>query len=600
MTPPKKKAGSGAGLSILGGAGSPTTTASGAGSMTLPNAATLEAAANAAGISLTPAQIKAIAGKKVPITVGTSGYPSGADLVSAVDGLSSLKGFGESASKVVAQAIGLNDPSLGTSVSSRANSITKYYPASGDLNTLNPSSMQPYSTPPKVLSTVGKTTNATIPPQAKTYIDGVLKRIGAPITANTEKGFTLWLENEQGGTGLPSFTQNQGNPLGIQTPQAQESGKRGDLQTAIALTAQELNTNYQGIVDAFKSDAAPEAIGQAIVNTAWNNGQANGTGYGGLASFMSGGANNPGAVTSQPAIQGSTPYEQYTSLANADNTLTNWGLDTPEMNKMVTNLVASGVTNTNQILQNIRQTQTYKQAFPGLSEYNAKPGQIHMTESEYRTYSQSLQNAAQQYGGVRLNQNQVATLLNGNVSPSEFQQRVQDIGVAVANADPGTKAILKQQFGIDPAHLFAYYANPKETLPDMQRAVASGEIQDYANRVGLAGLRPAGAAQLADMAKLSATQGNNPLGVGVSQVEGSLLNASRDSALTSAAPGANVPTINTNQLIGSQLAGFGGQSQVADQIAVGRAEGARAAPFDKGGGPEQTSKGVTGIGSAST
>ncbi len=300
----------------------------------------------------------------------------------------------------------------------------------------------------------------------------------------------------------------------------------------------------------------------------------------------------------QAALIGATATNRYSATANADSTLTNWGIDTPEMNALVNKMVAAGVTNQNELLQNIRATQTYKQAFPGLTEFNSKPGQVHMTENEYRTYSQSLQNAAQQYGQVHLNQGQIAQLLNGNVSPAEFQQRVQDIGTAVANADPGTKAILQQQFGINPAHIFSYYANPKEALPDMQRAIASGEIQDYANRVGLGGLKPAGAGQLADMAKLSATQGNQALGYGVSNIENSLLTASRDNALLHAAPGANAPTIDTNQLIGSQLAGFGGTTQAGAQLAVGRAEQARTAPFEKGGGYDQSTAGVTGVGSA--
>ena len=301
----------------------------------------------------------------------------------------------------------------------------------------------------------------------------------------------------------------------------------------------------------------------------------------------------------QAALIGATASAKYTAEADADSTLTNWGLDTPEMNSLVNKMVANGVTNQNEILQNIRQSQTYKTAFSGLAEYNSVPGHVHMTENEYRTYSQAVLGAAQQYGQVSLNQQQIGQLLKGNVSASEFQQRVQDIGSAIANANAGTKQILEQQFGINPSHLFAYYANPKEALPDMQRAVASGEIQDYANRVGLGGLRPSGANQLADMAKLAATQGNNNLAYGVGQIEGSLLNASRDSALTASQPGAGTPTINTNTLIGSQLAGFGGNSQVADQIAVGRAEGARAAPFDKGGGFEQSSKGVD-VGSSPT
>ena len=102
------------------------------------------------------------------------------------------------------------------------------------------------------------------------------------------------------------------------------------------------------------------------------------------------------------------------------------------------------------------------------------------------------------------------------------------------------------------------------------------------------------------MAKLSATQGNNPLGVGVQNIEGSLLTASRDSALTRTNPGQGAPSVTTNQLIGSQLAGFAGTNQAAEQIQVGRAEAERAQPFEKGGGAAEDARGVYGIGSTPT
>lgn len=300
------------------------------------------------------------------------------------------------------------------------------------------------------------------------------------------------------------------------------------------------------------------------------------------------------------ALIGATASAKYSAEANADSTLTNWGIDTPEVNRLVSQMVAGGVTNVNEILQNIRQTATYQKAFAGLAEYNKVPGHVHMTEQEYRSYSQAVLGAAQQYGNVNLNQNQIGQLLKGNVSAAEFQQRVMDIGAAVANADQGTKDILKQWYGIDASHLFAYYANPKEALPDMQRAVASGEIEDYAQRIGFGGLTKAGASQLADMAKLASTQGNSNLGYGVGQIESSLLGAARDTGLSAKNPGAGGTPLDTNTLIGSVLPGFAGTTQVQAQTQVARAEQAAAAPFEKGGGYEETQRGVIGLGAART
>lgn len=300
------------------------------------------------------------------------------------------------------------------------------------------------------------------------------------------------------------------------------------------------------------------------------------------------------------ANSGALESAKYTALANADATLTAWGIDTPELNNMVSKLSAEGVTNPNEILDNIRQTATYKRAFAGLAEYNAEKGHVHMTEAEYRTYSQSVLGAAQQYGVPKgfINQEEIGNLLKGNVSASEFQQRVEDIYSAVANADPGTKKLLQSQFGVGPGQLMSYFANPKKALPVMQRQVASAEIGDYAKRVGLSGLSLSGEEQLAQQAKLTAAQGNNQLGTGVANIESSLLSASKDAALLSSAPGAGAPMLNTNELIGSQIAGFGGTNERGAQIAVERAEQGKAAPFEAGGGDVQTDRGVVGIGSA--
>ena len=79
-----------------------------------------------------------------------------------------------------------------------------------------------------------------------------------------------------------------------------------------------------------------------------------------------------------------------------------------------------------------------------------------------------------------------------------------------------------------------------------------------------------------------------------------LQTAARDVSLTKAAPGAAAPTVDTNTLIGSQIAGFGGTSQPAAQQAVALAEQAAVAPFEKGGGYSETAKGVTGLGAART
>ena len=302
----------------------------------------------------------------------------------------------------------------------------------------------------------------------------------------------------------------------------------------------------------------------------------------------------------QPVLLGQSQSAIYSAMANAQNYLTQWNIDTPEVEKVITDAVKLGMTNLNEVMNNIRSTETYRKAFAGLAEYNAVPGHIKMTENEYRSYSQAVMGAAQQYGGFTPSQAQIGEILKGNVSAAEFNQRVQDIAAQVNNADQNVKDLLKREFNVDTNHLFAWWANPKEALPDLQRAVATADVQDYAQRVGLGGLSFKGAEQLAQMAKMAGTAGNQGLGYGIGQIENAELAASRDVGLTKTLPGQNTPTVNTNTLLASQLAGFGGINQIAAQTQVARAEEAKVAPFEKGGGYAESAKGVIGLGSART
>ncbi len=322
-----------------------------------------------------------------------------------------------------------------------------------------------------------------------------------------------------------------------------------------------------------------------------------------------------GTRTATLGVSNPSALSQESAYGVVSNYLETWGLqqDAPYVYQMITR-AGDHVVNTDAVLNAVRgntpsglgpkvdeflKTQ-YDNAFPGLEQYNNQKGAIHMTEGAYQTYSQTVMNSATQFGAPMPSQREIGTLLNGHTSAAEYQQRVQDIYAAVKNADAGTKQILQHEFGINQKDLFAYYANPKNALPEMQRKIASAEIQDYANRVGLPGVGERSGNQLGDMAKLSATQGNTNLGYGVSQIENSLLTASKGQPLTASNPGAANPTVNTNTLIGAQLAGFGGQNQRADQVAVERAAQAKVAPFERGGGPVSDARGVIGSGSAST
>lgn len=127
------------------------------------------------------------------------------------------------------------------------------------------------------------TYTSTLAPNVKTFVDGVLNGIGAPINNATEQAMLNWLANEQGGNGLPDFTQNQGNPLGVQTPDAQAAGRTGDVGGGVSATVSTLlgSSNYTNVVAAFRAGKSTLGIDQQIVASPWN-----GSHYSGITTFL--------------------------------------------------------------------------------------------------------------------------------------------------------------------------------------------------------------------------------------------------------------------------------------------------------------------------
>lgn len=319
--------------------------------------------------------------------------------------------------------------------------------------------------------------------------------------------------------------------------------------------------------------------------------------------------------TPAPTVN-SDGYLQQTLTANRigsaydtiQNTFDQWGLGNlvPWAQDQIFNHGATAQTVMNELRYGKGpQHQEYENAFPGLSEHNSTNGvgSEHLTEAQYQQLSQGYQGVANQYGlpAGFLDKNEMANLIKGNVSAAEFQQRLTDGYVAAQNASPEAKALLQKYYGIGPSQMTAYWLNPQKALPLLQRQIASADIGGYAQQTGLNGLTQAQAEELASRARLGATAGNQGLAASTAQIENSLLAASKGAELQgSGAPGANLPGVDIKSLIGSQIAGFSGTDQIQAQEAVDKASSARAGIDQKGGGYDQTAKGVTGIGGASS
>jgi hypothetical protein len=161
-------------------------------------------------------------------------------------------------------------------------------------------------------------------------------------------------------------------------------------------------------------------------------------------------------------------------------------------------------------------------------------------------------------------------------------------------ADPATAQALAAQ-GVNFGDLLGYYLDPKKMEPILTDMTNQAQLQGYAQNAGIANLTPTMAQELTQRAKSNI----NPDGTfSTAQEQQALDVAAQGQGLTAVAPGSNAQTVDTTQLIGTKLAGFGGTTQVEAQQATQKALQGQEAPFQKAGGFATTPQGVTGIGSS--
>jgi len=116
-----------------------------------------------------------------------------------------------------------------------------------------------------------------------------------------------------------------------------------------------------------------------------------------------------------------------------------------------------------------------------------------ISEAEYINLENSYANTLKAYGlgnMVSLNREdnykKFADYIAGDISASEFKDRVDTVVTRVQNSDPTIKATLKAFYPeITDADLVGYFLNPKENLPKLQEKVTASEIGAAATGAGL-------------------------------------------------------------------------------------------------------------------
>jgi len=186
-----------------------------------------------------------------------------------------------------------------------------------------------------------------------------------------------------------------------------------------------------------------------------------------------------GSSTGGTGSTGSISKETQDAFAILKSTLSNYGLES--LYTAIEGYMLSGL-GPEQAKLKIKQEPVYQTRFAG-NEKRRTAGLNVLSEAEYLAledaYSQTLKAYGQQsyFGATRQKrQETMAELIGGDVSATEFKDRIDLAVTRVNNADPLIKEQLKSYYNIQSADLVGYFLNPKENLPKLEEKVKAAEI----------------------------------------------------------------------------------------------------------------------------
>ena len=186
-----------------------------------------------------------------------------------------------------------------------------------------------------------------------------------------------------------------------------------------------------------------------------------------------------GGGTTPTTGTGSISKETQDAFAILKSALSNYGLET--LYPAIEGYMKSGL-GPEQAKLKIKQEPVYQARFAG-NEKRRTSGLNVLSEAEYLSledaYSQTLKAYGQQtyFGSTRqARQATMAELIGGDVSATEFKDRIDLAVTRVNNADPLVKTQLKAFYNIQDADLVGYFLSPKENLPKLEEKVKAAEI----------------------------------------------------------------------------------------------------------------------------
>ena len=345
---------------------------------------------------------------------------------------------------------------------------------------------------------------------------------------------------------------------------------------------------------------APGGIAGSIQQGSWN--QSAGTG----SSRNNGQGSNNSNVTlggsagsGDYSLSAATAAAKISALDTLDTDLGKWGLQS--LTGWVYNevMAPSEFKPSAQILLDMKNTDEYKQRFSGMA-VRAANGLAPIDENQYIQNENSYLATARQYGLPQgfMTPTEIGILIGHDVSAKEFDDRVINGYRVAMQADPNTKATLKEYYGIDDGGLAAYWLDPNRAYDVMMKQQQSAMIGGMSKDTGFGGLDKSVAETLASQAIGSpSSMDSNYFRTQFSKI------APLVPLQATMAGQRGQATVTKNQLLETGFSGLTdtlGGTQADAAAALKLAEQARTAGLSGGGGYVQDAGGGVGVGRTST
>lgn len=315
----------------------------------------------------------------------------------------------------------------------------------------------------------------------------------------------------------------------------------------------------------------------------------------------SGGSGGGGGITismggSGPGSSDMTASAELSAYSSVLNTLNTWNLDS--LSGQAWNMISDPGyhLNAGEVINQLRQTDAYKQAFPGMAEIRAKG--LSMTEAQYINHSMDIQDQFANNGINQgyLNPEEIGKLVAGGVYGTNLTTRLQKGYEAIKNFDPYAKKMLQEWYGVTPGHLLAYTLSPKHGMDQIIKHVQSAMIGTEAHLAGFQGLDKNTAQELS---KQMTNTGYN-----MDYFRTGFKQAAGEQPLERAQIGERgQATVSQSQILANTFSGLNqpkGTSVAGNAAALQLAAQARTAGLSGGGGFVQGQRGGEGIGYASS